>query len=173
MKPINASEIRRSYRLFILNFLLLTICAILCIYLFFAASDKEYALLETKVAESEKLISLRKEINIKFDLILMRFKELSKFRTYNADELSKQAILLGDITDANAKLKELIAKKTEESPSFALYERLNNDVGAMALQQDSLSESRFRIESYREQLNDCARINKAAADKIRYGRFKR
>ncbi|MFC4212425.1 hypothetical protein ACFOWA_14595 [Pedobacter lithocola] len=173
MKPINAFEIKKSYRFFILNFLLLTICAILCIYLFFAASDREYALLEQKVQESEKLTSLRKEINLKFDLILMRFKELSQFRTYNADELSKQAILLGDITDANAKLKELISRKTKDSPSFELYERLNNDVGAMALQQDSLSESRFRIESYREQLNDCARMNKAAANRIRYGRFRK
>ena len=173
MKPINAFEIKKSYRFFILNFLLLTICAILCIYLFFAASDREYALLEQKVKESEKLTSLRKEINLKFDIILMRFKELSQFRTYNADELSKQAILLGDITDANAKLKELISKKTMDSPSFELYERLNNDVGAMALQQDSLSESRFRIESYREQLNDCAKMNKAAANRIRYGRFRK
>ncbi|RNL55868.1 hypothetical protein [Pedobacter jejuensis] len=173
MKPINAFEIKKSYRFFILNFLLLTICAILCIYLFFAASDREYALLEQKVQESEKLTSLRKEINLKFDIILMRFKELSQFRTYNADELSKQAILLGDITDANAKLKELISKKTMDSPSFELYERLNNDVGAMALQQDSLSESRFRIESYREQLNDCAKMNKAAANRIRYGRFRK
>ncbi|MET0573314.1 MAG: hypothetical protein ABWZ79_17970 [Pedobacter agri] len=173
MKPINAFEIKRSYRLFILHFLILTLCAIFCIYLFFAASDHEYVLLERKVAESEKLVSLRKEINLKFDVILLRFKELSKFRKYNADELSKQAILLGDITDANAKLKELISKKTEDSPSFLLYERLNNDVGAMAVQQDSLAESRFRIESYREQLNDCARMNKTAADKIRYGRFRR
>lgn len=173
MKPINAFEIKRSYRLFIFNFLVLTLCTIFCIFLFFAASDREYLLLERKVAESEKLVSLRKEINLKFDVILLRFKELSKFRKYNADELSKQAILLGDITDANAKLKELISRKTEDSPSFSLYERLNNDVGAMAVQQDSLAESRFRIESYREQLNDCARMNKTAADKIRYGRFRR
>ncbi|RZJ88913.1 MAG: hypothetical protein EOO20_12320 [Chryseobacterium sp.] len=173
MKPINAVEIKRSYRFFILNFFLLTLCAILCIYLFFAASDREYMLLERKVAESEKLVSLRKEINIKFDIILMRFRELSKFRTYNADELSKQAILLGDITDANSKLKELISKRTEDSPSFALYERLNNDVGAMAVQQDSLAESRFRIESYRDQLNDCARMSKVTANRIRYSRFRK
>lgn len=173
MKPINAFEIRKSYRIFLLYFLFLTVSAIGCIYLFFAASDREYVLLEKKVAETEKLTILRKEINTKFDIILLRFSELSKFRNYDANELSKQAILLGDIQDANAKLKDLISRKPVNSPSFELYERLNNNVSALAVQQDSLSNTRFSIESYREQLNNCIRINKTAAAKIRNGRFAR
>jgi len=171
MKPINAFEIRKSYRLFLLNFLFLTVFSIGCIYLFFVASDREYTLLENKASEIEKLSGLRKQINNNFDVIALRFVELSKFKIYDVDELSKQAILLGDIQDANAKLKDLIAKGPKGSPSFDLYERLNNNVSAMASQTDSLSNTRFSIESYREQLNNCLRINREAANRIRNGRF--
>ncbi|GGH11572.1 MULTISPECIES: type VI secretion system TssO [Pedobacter] len=173
MKPINAIEIRSAYTKFILNFAFLTIFSILCIYLFFAASDYEYALLDKKVKETEKLSYLRKDINTNFDLIQVRFKELALYRDYNANEMSKQSILLNDIQSANNKIKELISKKTENSPSFDLYAKLNNNVGAMADLQDSLIKSRGDIQRYKEQINDCQRINQAAAKKIRNGQFGR
>lgn len=173
MKPINAVEIRSSYTKFILNFLLLTVFSILCIYLFFAASDYEYALLDKKVKETEKLSYLRKDINTNFDLILVRFKELAQYRDYNANEMSKQGILLGDIQAANNRIKDLISKKSEESPSFDLYGKLNNNVGAMADLQDSLIQSRGDIQRYKEQIDECQRANKAAANRIRNGRYGR
>lgn len=173
MKPINALEIKKSYTRFILHFIFLSLFSIFCIYLFFAASDHEYTLLDQKVKESEKLSSLRKEINTNFDLILLRFKELSRYRSYNANELSKQAILLEDIQNANYKIKDLIAKKPAPSLSFDLYEKLNNNVGAMANLQDSLFTSRYSIESYRDQLENCLKANRTAASRIRSGRFGR
>ncbi|WP_316798425.1 hypothetical protein [Pedobacter frigidisoli] len=173
MRPINALEIRSSYWRFILSFTFLTAFSLCCIYLFFAASDKEYVLLEQKVKETEQLSSLRKEINTNFDLILLRFKELSKYRNYNADELSKQGILLGEIQNANYRIKDLIAKKPYSSISFDLYDKLNNNVGAMAGLQDSLSDSRFSIESYRDQLDHCLKANRTAVTRIRSGRFGR
>jgi len=173
MKPINAIEIRNSYTKFILNFLFLTIFSIFCIYLFFAASDYEYALLDKKVKETEKLSYLRKDINTNFDLILVRFKELAQYRDYNANEMSKQGILLGDIQTANNRIKDLISRKTEDSPSFDLYGKLNNNVGAMADLQDSLIKSRGDIQRYKEQINDCQRANQSAANRIRNGRYGR
>lgn len=173
MKPINALEIKKSYTRFILNFIFLSGFSLFCIFLFFEASDQEYVLLEQKVNQTEQLSSLRKEINTNFDLILVRFKELSKYRSYNADELSKQGILLGDIQNANYKIKDLIAKKPAQSVSFDLYDKLNNNVGAMASLQDSLSDSRFSIESYRDQLNNCLKANRSAVKRIRGGRFGR
>ncbi|GGI27603.1 hypothetical protein GCM10008119_28470 [Pedobacter mendelii] len=139
--------------------------------MFFVASDYEYALLDKKVKETEKLSFLRKEINTNFDLVLLRFKELSKYRSYNSDELSKQGILLEDIQSANYKIKDLIDKKPKASLSFDLYEKLNNNIGAMANLQDSLFTSRYSIESYRDQLNDCLRVNRSAVKKIRGGRY--
>jgi len=173
MKPINAAEIRNSYTKFILNFVFLTLFSILCIYLFFAASDYEYTLLDKKVKETEKLSYLRKDINTSFDLILVRFKELAQYRDYNANEMSKQSILLGDIQTANNRIKDLITRKSEASPSFDLYGKLNNNVGAMADLQDSLIKSRGDIQRYKEQINDCHRANQSAANKIRNGRYGR
>ncbi|TDO24919.1 hypothetical protein [Pedobacter duraquae] len=172
MKPINAFEIKKSQRLFILNFILLSIFSVFCVSLFFMASDREYFLLEKKVKETEKLSLLRKEINTNFDLILLRFNELSKYHEYNPDEQSKQAIILADIQDANYRVKELIAKQPAASQSFELYEKLNKNVGVMASLQDSLYDSRYSIQNYKEQLAECQRINKAAITRIR-GRFGR
>ncbi|MCZ4223967.1 hypothetical protein [Pedobacter rhodius] len=173
MKPINAVEIRNSFTKFILNFVFLTAFSILCIFLFFAASDYEYALLDKKVKETEKLSSLRKDINTNFDRILVNFKELAIYRSYNAEELSKQGILLEDIQAANYKIKDLISKKPAPSVSFELYEKLNNNVGVMANLQDSLFTSRYNIQSYKEQLDDCLRATRSAASRIRNGSYGR
>ncbi len=173
MKPINALEIKKAYTSFIVNFIILATFSIFCIYLFFAASDYEYSIFKKKVEETEKLSLLRKEINTNFDLILLRFRELSRFRSYNADELSKQSILLEDIQNTNYNINSLISKKPYDSPSFDLYKKLNNNVGSMANLQDSLFTSRYSIESYRDQLNDCLRANKNAVNRIRLGRFGR
>jgi hypothetical protein len=173
MKPINAFEIKRSYRIFILNFAILTIFSVACVFLFFAASDHEYVLLEKKVQEAEKLSSLRKEINSNLDLVLLRFRELSKYQTYNADELSQQSILLEDIQNTNFKIKELIKQKPGPTVSFDLYEKINNNIATMASLQDSLQVSRYTIESYRDQLNDCLKSRRATADRIGKGRFGR
>ncbi|MFC3561201.1 type VI secretion system TssO [Pedobacter jamesrossensis] len=173
MKPINAIEIRSAYIRFILNFVFLTLFSLFCIFLFFAASDFEYTLLDKKVKESEKLSYLRKDINTNFDLILVRFKELAQYRDYNANEMSKQGILLNDIQTSNNRIKDLISKKPEGSASFDLYEKINNNVGAMADLQDSLIKSRGDIQRYKEQINDCQRANQSAANKIRNGRYGR
>ncbi|MFF5383122.1 type VI secretion system TssO [Pedobacter suwonensis] len=173
MKPINAVEIRSAYTKFILDFVLLALFSILCVYLFFAASDYEYSLLDKKVKETDKLSYLRKDINTNFDLIQVRFKELAQYRDYNANEMSKQSILLSDIQSANNRIKELISKKTESSPSFDLYEKLNKNVGAMADLQDSLFQSRSDIQRYKERINECQRANQSAAQKIRSGRYGR
>lgn len=171
MKPINALEIRKAYTRFALSFILVVSFSIFSVFLYFAASDYEYDLLDKKVREVEKLSSLRKDINTNFDLLLLRFQELSKFRSYDADEMSKQSILLEDIQNINFRIKDLISKKPESSISFDLYEKLNNNVSTMANLQDSLFTSRYSIESYRGQLNDCLNNNRKAANRIRGGRF--
>ncbi len=173
MKPINAIEIKQAYTKFIINFVILTSFSIFSIFLFFAASDYEYSIFQEKVEETEKLSLLRKEINTNFDIILLRFRELSRYRSYNADELSKQSILLEDIQNTNYKINNLLNSKPYESPSFNLYKKLNNNVASMANLQDSLFTSRYSIESYRDQLNDCLRANKNAVARIRLGRFGR
>lgn len=173
MKPINAQELTKSYRLFILNFILLTSFALICIYLFFSASKYEYQILEEKVKQTDQLLSKRKEINTRFDMILLKFKELSKYTSINSEELNNQAILLEDIQNNNFKIKEIIKKQQSAASSFLLYKKMSDDVTQMAGIEDSLFTTRFQIENIRTQLESCLHTNQSAADKLRAGRFRR
>lgn len=173
MKPINAQELTKSYRLFILNFILLTSFALICIYLFFAASKFEYQILEDKVKQTDQLLSKRKEINTRFDMILLKFKELSRYTSINSEELNNQAILLEDIQNNNFKIKEIIKQQQSGTSSFLLYKKMSDDVTQMAGIEDSLFTTRFQIENIRTQLESCLHTNQSAADKLRAGRFRR
>ena len=171
MKPINAQELNKSYRLFILNFISLTIFAVICVYLFFAASRFEYELLEKEVKQTEQLLSKRKDINTKFDMILLRFKQLSKYTSINSEEMNNQAIMLEDIQNTNFKIKDIIKKEKTTVSSFLLYKKMTEDISQMAGIQDSLFTTRFQIENLKTQLDACFKTNNNAAKKIRGGRF--
>ena len=173
MKPINAQELNKSYRLFILNFISLTIFAVICVYLFFAASRFEYELLEKEVKQTEQLLSKRKDINTKFDMILLRFKQLSKYTSINSEEMNNQAIMLEDIQNTNFKIKDIIKKEKTTVSSFLLYKKMTEDISQMAGIQDSLFTTRFQIENLKTQLDACFKTNNNAAKKIRGGRFTR
>jgi DNA repair ATPase RecN len=173
MKPINAQELSKSYRLFVLNFIMLTAFTLVCIYFFFAASRYEYAILEDKVKQTDQLLLKRKEINTSFDMILYKFKELSRYTSINSEELNNQAILLEDIQNNNFKIKELIKKQQSAASSFLLYKKMSDDVTQMASIEDSLFNTRFQIENVRTQLESCLHTNQSAADKLRAGRFRR
>ncbi|PYF75491.1 type VI secretion system TssO [Pedobacter nutrimenti] len=171
MKPINAKELSRSYWLFVLNFMMLTAAAIFSIYLFFAASKHEYRLLEKEVKQTDQLLSKRREINDKFDVILLRFSQLSKYTSFNSEEMNNQAILLEDIQNANFKIKDLVKKESSETGSFLLYKKMTDDVAKMAGIQDSLFNTRFQIENVRTQLQSCLKTNQTAVGKLKAGRF--
>ncbi|AMP97450.1 hypothetical protein AY601_0495 [Pedobacter cryoconitis] len=173
MKPINAQELNKSYRLFIFNFISVTIFAVICVYLFFAASRFEYELLEKEVKQTEQLLSKRKDINTKFDMILLRFKELSKYTSINSEEMNNQAIMLEDIQNTNFKIKDIIKKEKTTVSSFLLYKKMTEDISQMAGIQDSLFTTRFQIENVKTQLDACFQTNNNAAKKIRGGRFTR
>ncbi|QNK63425.1 hypothetical protein H7F33_02635 [Pedobacter sp. PAMC26386] len=173
MKPINAQELNKSYRLFVLNFISLIIFAVLCVYLFFAASKFEYALLEKEVKQTDQLLAKRKDINTKFDMILLRFKQLSKYSSINSEEMNNQAIMLEDIQNTNFKIKDIIKKENTPVSSFLLYKKMTEDVSQMAGIQDSLFTTRFQIENVKTQLDACFKTNTTAAKRIRGGRFNR
>ncbi|WP_158799322.1 hypothetical protein [Pedobacter sp. L105] len=173
MKPINAQELTRSYQLFILNFVLLISFALICVYLFFIASKYEYQILEDKVKKTDQLLSKRKEINTRFDMILLKFNELSKYSSINSEELNNQAILLEDIQNNNFKIKEILKNQQPATSSFLLYKKMSDDVTQMAGIEDSLFTTKFQIENIRTQLESCLHTNQSAADKLRAGKFRR
>lgn len=173
MKPINAQELSRSYRIFVINFIVLASAAIFGVYLFFAASKVEYQILEKEVKQTDQLLSKRRAINDKFDIILMRFKQLSRYTSISSEEMNNQAIMLEDIQNANFKVKDLIKDQPSNDASFLLYKKMTDDVAQMAGIQDSLFTTRFQIENIRTQLQSCLKTNQGAADKLRKGRFNR
>lgn len=169
MKPINAQELNKSYRLFILNFILLTSFSILCVYLFFVASKYEYAILEHEVKQTDQLVAKRKEINTSFDIILQRFKQLSKYTSINSEEMNNQAILLEDIQNTNYKIKEIVKKEKSDESSFLLYKKMTEDVAQMAGIQDSLFTTKVQLENLKVQLNTCLKLNQDAVNRLRGG----
>lgn len=173
MKPINAQELSKSYRIFVLNFVVLVAFAIICVYLFFAASRYEYEILEHEVKQTDQLLSRRREINLNFDIILDRFKQLSKYTPINSQERNNQAILLEDIQNTNYKIKEIIKKQEINTSSFLLYKKMTDDVAQLAGIQDSLFSTKFQIENLRVQLESCLRTNQSAVNKLKGGRFTR
>jgi hypothetical protein len=173
MKPINAQELNKSYRLFIFNFISLTIFAVICVYLFFAASRFEYQLLEKEVKQTDQLLAKRKDINTQFDMILLRFKQLSKYTSINSEEMNNQAIMLEDIQNINFKIKDIVKKEKSTVSSFLLYKKMTEDVSQMAGIQDSLFTTRFQIDNLKTQLDACFKTNSTAARRIRGGRFNR
>lgn len=173
MKPVNAKELKRSYILFSVNFIVLAGFSIFCLYLFFAARDYEYRLLQNDVNTAGELLSRRKDVNTQFDLILSRFTDLSKFTTINSEEMDNQATLLQDIQDANYKIKELLKQQQRGTASFLLYTKMTDDVAQMAGIQDSLFDSRFQLESTKAQLESCLRVNHSAENKLSLGIFRK
>jgi hypothetical protein len=173
MKPVNAEELNQSYKIFSLNFVILTVFSLFCVYLFFAASGKDYDLLNDQMNKNRVLLSKRKEINKQFDIILLRFGQLSNFRNINSTELDNQSILLQDIQNANFTIRDIVQQQQQSSGSFLLYKKMTDDVVQMAGIQDSLLGTRFQIESAKNQLESCLKVNHSAGIRLSSGLFRR
>lgn len=173
MKPINAIELKRAYQLFSLNFIILLACSLICLCLFFSARNYEYHLLEQQADQSTQLLSKRKDINTQLDLILLRFNQLSKFNSITSEEMDNQVNMLEDIQNANAKIKDIIKDQQSNASSFLLYKKMTDDVEQMAGIQDSLSNTRFQIESIKAQLESCVKTSRSAENKLSNGNFGR
>lgn len=172
MKPINTNELNRSYLMFSFNFIALAAFSIFCLYLFFAAQNYEYSLLQDDANQADKLLSQRKDVIIQFDIILSRFSELSKFTSINSEEMDNQASMIEDIQQANFKIKDLIKQKQPATSSFLLYKKMVDDVTQMTGIQDSLFNSRFQLESIKSQLGSCLKVNHTAETKLSFGGFR-
>lgn len=173
MKPINAKELNKSYKVFSLNFVALSAFSILCVYLFFASQQYDYNLLADNVSQSQQLLAKRKEINTQFDLILLRFNQLSRFTSANSEEMNNQSAMIEDIQNANFKIKDIIKQQQSTASSFLLYKKMTDDVAQMAGIQDSLFTTRFQIESTKTQLESCLKVNHSASAALSGGLFKR
>jgi hypothetical protein len=172
MKPVNSNDLRNAYLRFILYFVGLIAFSILTLYFFFLTSNREVAMLNEKVKESDNLIAVRSDINNNFDIILQRMQQLSQYTKMNAEEMNNQTLLLNDIQESNLKIQEKLQQNPVALKSFELYKKLSDNISTAANVKDSLYTTRFQIESLRSQLESCNRTNRSAVNKIR-GRFGR
>jgi hypothetical protein len=172
MKPVNTSDLRRAYITFILYFITLLAFSLIVVFLFFVTSNQEVAILNQKVKESDKLITLRTDINNNFDIILQRMQQLSQYTKMNPEELNNQSILLNDIQKSNQKIQAELQQNPIHLKSFELYKKLSDNISTAATIKDSLFTTRFQIESLRSQLESCNKTNSTAVSKIN-GRFPR
>ncbi|MBS7566723.1 hypothetical protein KHS38_20125 [Mucilaginibacter sp. Bleaf8] len=167
MKPINNRDLKSSYLNFILYFVILLFFSVLVVYFFFLTSNREVAMLNNRVKESEKLISVRNDINNNFDIILLRLTQLSQYTKLNSTELNNQSLLLNDIQESNLKIQALLQQNTLPLKSFELYKKLSNNISTVASIKDSLFTTRYQIESLRSQLQSCNKTNTSAINTLR------
>ena len=172
MKPVNSSDLRNAYIRFVLYFVALVAFSILTLYFFFLTSNREVAMLNERVKQSDNLIAVRTDINNNFDIILQRMQQLSQYTKMNAEEMNNQTLLLNDIQECNLKIQDKLHQNPVALKSFELYKKLSDNISTAANVKDSLYTTRFQIESLRSQLESCNRTNRSAVNRIK-GRFGR
>jgi biopolymer transport protein ExbB/TolQ len=143
MKPVNSNDLRNAYLRFILYFVGLIAFSILTLYFFFLTSNREVAMLNEKVKESDNLIAVRSDINNNFDIILQRMQQLSQYTKMNAEEMNNQTLLLNDIQESNLKIQEKLQQNPVALKSFELYKKLSDNISTAANVKDSLYTARI------------------------------
>jgi septal ring factor EnvC (AmiA/AmiB activator) len=171
MKPVNTRELSHAYRTFLLYFLTFIVFALLCAFCFFATSKHELNLLGARTQQYDKLLYTREDVTAQFDLILQRLQSLSQYVQANATEMNNQAVLLNAIESSNQRVKGLLddMDNNTETASFGIYRGITDHVNLLSGLKDSLSQTRFQIESLRSQLDACSRTNQEAARNLRGG----
>lgn len=170
MKPINSRDITRSYRNFILLFLLLLIFTVTGVYFYFLTSDHEVVLLNERAREADRLVAIRNDINYDFEKILQRMQQLSDYTSnLSASEMNNQTLLMNEIQETNQDIQNKLQTNLTLPKSFQLYQKLSSNITTAATVKDSLSTTRFMIESLRQQLETCNHTNETAIKKIKRG----
>lgn len=167
MKPVNNHDLQSAYLKFIAYFIILLLFSVAAVYFFFVTSNREVVLLNQKVNQSEKLISVRNDINNNFDIILLRLQQLSQYTKMNSPELNNQSLLLNDIQESNLKIQARLQQNPLPLKSFELYKKLSDNISTAANIKDSLFTTRFQIESLRSQLESCNKTNTSAVNRLK------
>src|ERR1700744_2847350 len=155
MKPVNDRDLKRAYVTFLLYFATLLLFSILMVFFYFTTSNHEVAVLNDRIKETEKLITVRNEINNNFEIIIQRMQQLTEFNKMSPNEMNNESLLLNDIQDANQKIQARLQENQVPLKSFQLYKKLSDDISIAASIKDSLFTTRFQIESLRSQLTSC------------------
>ena len=171
MKPINVRELNKAYFNFVIYFVSLILFVLICVSCFFITSRYEMNLLTQQSRQYEKMSYYREEVTHQFDDALVKFKTLTQYVNADAQELSNQALLINNIQSDNNKVRGLLDERKADAslapaPSQDLYEKMTRNVIILASIKDSLSQTRYQMESLRDQLDLCSKASKDAMKQI-------
>ncbi|MBV7529401.1 hypothetical protein [Chitinophaga sp. sic0106] len=168
MKPINLHELNRSYFKFIIHFVILILFVLIGVASFFFTGRHELQLLGEQSRTYDQVAYYRDEVNSRFDNVLLKFRSLAQYVNADAQELSNQALLINGVQSDNNRVRGLLDERKELTvvPSYELYGKMTRNVMILASLKDSLSQTRFQMESLREQLEDCDHSTKKAMKKL-------
>lgn len=168
MKPINLHELNRAYFNFIIHFVILILFVLIGVACFFFTSRHELQLLGEQSRSYDQLAYYREEVTNRFDHMLVKFRSLTQYVNADAQELSNQALLINGVQADNNRVRGLLdeRRQLEIVPSYELYGKMTRNVMVLASLKDSLSQTRFQMESLREQLEACDNSTRKAMKKL-------
>ncbi|WP_291911123.1 type VI secretion system TssO [Chitinophaga sp. CB10] len=168
MKPINLQELNRSYFKFIIHFVILILFVLMGVACFFFTGRHELRLLGEQSRTYDQLTYYREEVTSRFDNVLLKLRSLSQYVNADAQELSNQALLINGVQSDNNRVRGLLDERRQltVAPSYELYGKMTRNVMVLASLKDSLSQTRFQMESLREQLEACDHSTKKAMKKL-------
>ena len=166
MKPINAHELNKAYLGFILHFLWLLLFIIFCTIGYFVTNRQELQLLSHSARQYDQLKFTREEVTGDFDQILGHLQSLSQYVRANPEEYSNQEVLMNAVEAGTQHVRGLLETDSLGGPSLDLYRKMTGHVSLLSTMKDSLSQTRFEIESLRAQLGACGKTNQDAAREL-------
>lgn len=168
MKPINLHELNKAYFKFIIHFVILILFVLVGVACFFFTSRHELKLLGEQSRSYDQLAYYREEVTNRFDNVLLKFRSLTQYVNADAQELSNQALLINGVQSDNNRVRGLLDERRQMNvvPSYELYGKMTRSVMILASLKDSLSQTRFQMESLRDQLESCSKSTKKAMDKL-------
>jgi hypothetical protein len=165
MKPVNTRELKNAYLSFLTHFLWLLSIIILCTVSYFATTRREMELLSKRAREYDQIKYNREVITGRFDDVLWRLRALTQYVKADPTAYSNQAVLMNDVQAGDERIRGMLEEEGDSlaDPATDLYRRMSGHVVLLTTLKDSLSQTRFQIESLREQLKACSTTNQAAA----------
>lgn len=161
MKPENASEINRKYRIFFGYFLVLLCFSLLCTFFLFKTHKDQLARINQQELDLNSVQNKQFALTDRVDLLI------KKLRMLNSNQIENNAFLVNEITNQQAEIQTII--KTSDSTDFIVYSKILQQVRRALVVKDSISDLAKQEEFLRSSLNACiGSYNRHTEQKINY-----
>lgn len=161
MKPENASEISRKYRVFFGYFFTLLCFSLLCTFFLFKTHKDQVARITQQDLDFNATQNKQFALTDRVDLLV------KKLRLLNSDQIGNNAFLVNEITNQAAEIQNII--KTSDSADFVVYAKMVQQVRRALVVKDSIGELARQEEFLRTSLNACiGSYNRHTQQKINY-----